>query len=119
MARSVEGKLYQKAAYDVHQQQCRRCRQRNCCTHRQVLLHHASSAHIGCISLQATGGDDNPLGIIPNLQSPLPGSAGAVQPSICVLQVAALLVLLLQGVPQQQLGITLSLQDRKTGYGYC
>lgn len=75
-------------------------------SYRQVLLHHTTCSHIGCIPLKAAGGDDYPLGVLPHLDCSLPCCAGCVQPGICVLLGPGLLsVLMLQCVAQQQPGI--------------
>ncbi len=85
-------------------------------TDRQVLLEHATSSNIGGSPLQATGGDDHPLGVIPNLQGPLPGTAAVLQPGISVQRVEVLVELLLQGVPQQQVATLLALcQQSQSG----
>ena len=85
-------------------------------TDRQILLQHATSADIGRSPLQATGGNDHPLGVIPNLQGPLPGTAGVLQPGISVQGLDTLVELLLQGVPQQQLATLLALcQQGRSG----
>ena len=85
-------------------------------TDRQVLLEHATSSNIGRSPLQATGGDDHPLGVIPDLQGPLAGTAGVLQPGISVQRLEVLGELLLQGVPQQQLATLLALcQQGRSG----
>lgn len=66
--------------------------------YREILLHHASSAHIRSRPLEPAGGDDYPLGVIPHLQGPLACCAGSVQPCVCVLLLALLALLLLEGV---------------------
>ncbi len=77
-------------------------------TDRQVLLEHATTSNIGGSPLQAAGGDDHPLGVVPNLQGPLPGTAAVLQPRVSVQRVEVLVKLLLQGIPQQQLATLLN-----------
>ncbi len=88
-------------------------------TDRQILLEHATSANIGRSLLQPTRGDDDPLGVVPDLQGPPAGSAGVLQPGISVQGLEILVELLLQGVPQHQLATVLALcqQGRSTACG--
>ena len=72
---------------------------------------HAASTHIGSPPLQATGGNDHPFGILPNLQGPLPGCAGVLQPGICVQRLQVLVELLLQSVAQQHCTTALALHE--------
>ena len=75
----------------------------------QVLLEHATSSNVSGSPLRATGGDDHPLGVLPDLQGPLPGTAAVFRPGVSVHRLEVLVELLLQGVPQQQLATLLAL----------